>query len=329
MYASPLGLLIGLSLGALGGGGSILAVPVLVYAAGQSPQEATTTSLVVVGLAAIIGLVDHHRAGRVQWPIGLVFIGTGVAGALLGTQVNAGIDGDVLLVLFAALMLVIAVRMVRRRRRATGADDADADDGGGDDRGEACDPSASDVPVGATCATVLRQGLTRSSGRATDGDPDQAVLVLDRVIGTELRGEASPTGRLRDHPLWHSRRCLVRLVIAGSLVGFLTGLFGVGGGFIIVPALTIGLGMAMPEAVGTSLLIIVGNALVSLAGRGLGAVDWSVAAPFAVAAGIGVIVGSRISGRVPAEKSTRAFGVLTILVALYTGGQALTAVLGS
>ena len=321
MYASPLGLLIGLSLGALGGGGSILAVPVLVYAAGQSPQEATATSLVVVGLAAVIGLVDHHRAGRVQWPIGLVFIATGIAGALVGTKLNAGIDGDVLLVLFALLMLVIAVRMVRGRRRSGAEATGDPADG----RDEACDPGAGDVPVGASCATVLREGLSRPGSRSGDEAP-RPVLVLDRVVGTELHDGSTGTG-LRDHPLWRSRRCLVRLVLAGSLVGFLTGLFGVGGGFIIVPALTLGLGLAMPEAVGTSLLIIVGNALVSLAGRGLGAVDWSIAAPFALAAGIGVVVGSRLSGRIPAERSTRAFGVLTIAVALYTGGQALTALL--
>ena len=324
MYASPLGLLIGLSLGALGGGGSILAVPVLVYAAGQSPQEATATSLVVVGLAAVIGLVDHHRAGRVQWPIGLVFIATGIAGALAGTKLNAGIDGDVLLVLFALLMLVIAVRMVRGRRRSAATGD---DAGAPTTAGDACDPATGDVPVGASCATVLREGLSRPGSRPGDGAPRQ-VLVLDRVVGTELHDGSTGTG-LRDHPLWRSRRCLVRLVLAGSLVGFLTGLFGVGGGFIIVPAFTLGLGLAMPEAVGTSLLIIVGNAVVSLAGRGLGAVDWSVAAPFAVAAGIGVVVGSRLSGRIPAERSTRAFGVLTIAVALYTGGQALTALLSS
>ena len=319
MFASPLGLLIGLSLGALGGGGSILAVPVLVYAAGQSPQEATATSLVVVGLAAVIGLVDHHRGGRVQWPIGLVFIATGVAGALLGTRLNAGIDGDVLLVLFAVLMLVIAVRMVRGRRRPGAAAGAG---------GETCDAATGDVPVGTSCATVLREGLSRPSRRGDAAADARPVLVLDRVVGAELHDGGTGSG-LRDHPLWRSRRCVVRLVLAGSSVGFLTGLFGVGGGFIIVPALTLGLGLAMPEAVGTSLLIIVGNALVSLAGRGLGAVDWSVAAPFAVAAGIGVIIGSRISGRVPAEKSTRAFGVLTIAVALFTGGQALTALLAT
>ena len=327
MYASPLGLLIGLSLGALGGGGSILAVPVLVYAAGQSPQEATATSLVVVGLAAAIGLVDHHRAGRVQWPIGLVFIATGVAGSLAGTAINASIDGDVLLVGFAVLMLVVAARMVLARPRATGPGE------GAEGSGADCGPPTGDVPTGASCATVLRTGLTPGSWRrTTTGGADGAgdTLVLGAVLGTDLAPTApTPGDRLRDHPLWHSRRCLVRLVLAGSAVGFLTGLFGVGGGFIIVPALTIGLGLTMPEAVGTSLLVIVGNALVSLAGRGIGAVDWSVAGPFALAAGIGVIIGSRISGRVPAERSTRAFGILTVLIALYTGGEALSALIGS
>jgi len=318
MFASPLGLLIGLSLGALGGGGSILAVPVLVHAAGQSPQEATATSLVVVGLAAVLGLFDHHRGGRVEWPIGATFVATGIFGAMAGTTLNQRLDGDVLLVGFAVLMLVVAGRMLVKARSSHRADRAGASADG--DSPTLCGEPGS-------CAVALSATLRRSSG----GDV-RAPLDLLEALGPRSPGVVDGPddgrsfvegGTWRSHRLWRSRRCLARLVVAGTVVGFLTGLFGVGGGFIIVPALTLGLGMTMPAAVGTSLLIIAGNAAMALGLRGVGSVDWSVAAPFAIAAGIGVLLGSRLAGRLPAAKASAAFAVLTIAIALYTGVQAV------
>ncbi|HEY5875969.1 MAG TPA: sulfite exporter TauE/SafE family protein, partial [Ilumatobacteraceae bacterium] len=114
LLASPLGFLIGLSLGALGGGGSILAVPSLVYAAGQTPKHATTTSLVLVALTALIGMVPHWRAHRVRFGAGLVFGLAGIGGSLLGSHWNSAADPDVLLLAFAGLMLVAAYGMWRR-----------------------------------------------------------------------------------------------------------------------------------------------------------------------------------------------------------------------
>ena len=108
LLASPLGLLIGISLGALGGGGSILAVPALVYAAGQSPKQATTTSLVLVALTALIGIAPHWRAGRVRFVAGTIFGLAGIGGSLLGSHWNKAADPDVLLLAFSGLMLVAA-----------------------------------------------------------------------------------------------------------------------------------------------------------------------------------------------------------------------------
>ncbi len=114
LLASPLGFLIGASLGALGGGGSILAVPALVYAAGQTPKHATTTSLVLVAITAMIGIVAHWRAGRVRFGPGLTFGLAGIGGSLLGSHWNASVDANVLLLAFAGLMLVAAAAMWRR-----------------------------------------------------------------------------------------------------------------------------------------------------------------------------------------------------------------------
>ena len=111
LLAVPLGFAIGLALGALGGGGSILAVPVLVYAAGQSAGAATTTSLLVVGVASLVGLVGHWRAGRVRPLTGLLFGVVGIGGSLAGTALNRRLDGDLLLAAFAVLILVAVLRM--------------------------------------------------------------------------------------------------------------------------------------------------------------------------------------------------------------------------
>ena len=112
LLASPLGFLIGVSLGALGGGGSILAVPALVYGAGQGPKAATATSLLLVGTAALVGMGAHHRAGRVRVGTGVMFGLAGIGGSLAGSALNRGIDPNLLLLGFSLLILVAAWRMV-------------------------------------------------------------------------------------------------------------------------------------------------------------------------------------------------------------------------
>lgn len=227
---------------------------------GQSPQAATTTSLVVVSLVSVGGLVDHWRNGRVRPLPGALFGLAGVAASVIGSHLNAAADPDVLLLAFAALMLVAAVLM---RRRNT--DDADGEDAG--------DPEAS-----------------------TSGIGGGAVM---------------------------------RVLLAGSGVGLLTGLFGVGGGFVIVPALVLALGFSMPAAVGTSLLVIIINSAAALATRlGAGDIEWAVALPFTAAGLIGVWLGGRVANHVPAERLTDWFTWLLIGVALYTGGDAIVALMG-
>ena len=256
--AIALGLLIGAALGSLGGGGSILAVPVLVYVAGQTAGAATATSLVAVGASAGVGAVGHARKGRVRWGAAAAFVVTGVGGSWLGAHVNERIDPDLLLLGFSVLILVAAHRMLT-----------------------AC-PS---------CTRVGEQAVAGDQGSARSIDP----------LG------------------------VLRIVAAGMVVGFLTGLFGVGGGFVIVPALTLALGMSMPDAIGTSLAVIVGNAAVALGFRGLDAVDWAIAVPFTATMLIGSAVGATFSHRLPAERSLRAFAALLVLVALANGIAAAVA----
>lgn len=260
LLASPLGLLIGFALGALGGGGSILAVPALVYAAGQTPSDATTTSLLVVAGASLFGLEGHRRAGRVRWTQGVVFGLVGIGGSVAGTALNRRLDGDVLLLAFSGLIFLAAWRMLT-----------------------AC-PS---------CTRVGEVEALQDSERRPQG-----------ITATRIAAVAG----------------------AGTAVGFLTGLFGVGGGFVIVPALTLALGFAMPEAIGTSLVVITINAATALGFRGgLGAVEWDVAVPFTVAAMLGVAAGVRAADRLASETLLRGFAALLVLVASYTAASAVVA----
>lgn len=265
LLASPLGFLIGLSLGALGGGGSILAVPALVYAAGQDPRAATATSLFLVGMAALVGMGAHRRAGRVRVGTGVAFGLAGIGGSLVGTAVNQRLDPDVLLLGFSLLIVVAAWRML----------------------------------TGCPTCTQVGEQLELQAAREPGG--------------VALRTRLDP-------------RTVVTVLLAGTAVGFLTGLFGVGGGFVIVPALTLLLKLNMPQAIGTSLLVIAINSASALAARlGTDSIEWGVALPFTVAAVGGVLVGGRVADRLDAHRTLRWFSALLVAVALYTGTEAVFA----
>jgi uncharacterized membrane protein YfcA len=294
--AVVLGLAIGLALGALGGGGSILAVPVLVHIAGQGAGAATATSLVAVAAASAVGSIPHARAGKVRWGAAATFVATGVAGSWAGSSLHGRLEDDVLLLAFSGLVIVAAHRMLTACPSCTNVGEALA----------VATPAASPTGGGgaATASATASTGASAGSGTAT-------------------ATRTTPAGTSTDAP-----RAVARLVLAGSVVGLLTGLFGVGGGFVIVPALTLALGLSMPVAIGTSLLVIVGNAVVALGFRGLDAVDWDLAAPFTVTMLIGSFVGSLLGNRLPPTASLRAFAVLLVLVAVGNGVAAGAALLG-
>lgn len=289
LLAVLLALLIGLSLGAVGGGGSILAVPVLIGVAGMSVNGATTASLVVVGVSSLVGMVAHHLAGRVRFGAGLAFGLTGVGGALVGTRVHELLDPNVLLVAFAALMLAVATRMALNLRRSA-------------PRSASLPPETTEMPPPGNRATLTATARTTAT--------------VARV--------PAPTGTPAALPRLDSRR-VAAIVVTGSSVGFLTGLLGVGGGFVIVPALMLVLGFPLAEATGTSLLVIAVNSAVALAMRGgLSTIDWSIVAPFTVSAVGGVLLGRRVADRVPARTLTTALTILIVTVALWTAARGLS-----
>lgn len=249
--ALGLGLLIGVLLGLLGGGGSILAVPALVYGLGTPLAVAVPTSLLVVGVSSATAVLPRLRHGQVAWRIAGVVGAAGAGAAFAGAAVNRLLEPRVVLVGFAALMVAAGVRMLREQ-----------------------------LPIGGDCA--LPGG------------------------GVNWRG------------------CLPKAIGSGVVVGFLTGLFGVGGGFLIIPALVLLLGLSMTVAVGTSLVIIVINSVAGFAAHaGDAALDYRIALAFTAAAVVGSLASARVAARLPAERLRRWFAYLVFAVAAFVVVQAL------
>lgn len=238
---------IGLILGLVGGGGSIIAVPLLVYLVGvKSPHAAIGTAAVAVALNAAFGLVAHARAGTVKWPCATTFSVAGVAGAALGSVLGKAMDEERLLALFGVMMVIVGMAMFRPRK-----------------------------------------------------SPENPDVHLDRASAGHL---------------------LPRLIPAGFAVGLLAGFFGIGGGFLIVPALIFATGMPLRSAVGTSLVAVTALGLTTAASYALsGYVEWGLVA-LLVAGGIaGAVLGLLLGKRLAASKHLleRGFAGLVIAVGVY------------
>lgn len=265
------GLLIGVVMGALGGGGAVLLVPVLVLGLGIDAVPATTMCLVVVGLASLVSAWSSGRRGLVDARMAGAFVLCGVLGSALGTRLSHLVDEELLLAMFGGLLLVIAVLMVRRGR-----------DAGASDPGVPVHRGQPDVPVGG------------------------------------LAGGPAGSHRVAHRTRWGP------LVGAATGVSLLTGFFGVGGGFAIVPALTL-LRVPMRVAVGTSLLVIAGNCLTSLVWRWptLARLDWPLTTALTVSMVVGGLIGARVGRHVPPPRLQLAFGILLVVVAAVTLLQTL------
>jgi uncharacterized protein len=229
---------IGLSLGLIGGGGSILTVPILVYFLGVGPHEAVVMSLAVVGATSLFGSYLHYRADNVDLKGGVLFGSAGIIGALLGSPLTRFVSPEILLLSFGVLMLVVSASMIWRKRQS----------------------------VDATARAPHR----------------------------------------------------LRAILAGLGVGVLTGFLGVGGGFLIVPALVFFGGLSIKRAIGTSLFVIFLNCVAGLIGHlGQGVFDWVLTATVMGLAVAGAIVGTMLSHRIAAHRLQRIFAVLVLCVGAF------------
>lgn len=243
LLAALSGVAVGFSLGLVGGGGSILAVPLMVYVVGvKSPHIAIGTSALAVAVNALAGLANHARAHNVNWRCGGTFAAAGVIGALGGSTLGKAVNGESLLFLFALLMLVVAAAMYRSRDR--------------------------EGPETVTC------------------NRDNLGKVLSYGVGT----------------------------------GALSGFFGIGGGFLIVPGLVASTSMAIHRAIGTSLVAVSAFGLATAANYAFsGLIDWPLAAVFIGGGIAGSVIGTAASQRLSARKGqlTTVFSVIIVTVALY------------
>ncbi|WP_367325765.1 sulfite exporter TauE/SafE family protein [Streptomyces sp. HUAS ZL42] len=237
VLALAAGAVIGLALGALGGGGSVLAVPALIYLLDFAPVAATTASLVIVTVISVTAVIAHAREGHVRRRTGLLFAAAGIGPAMLGGAVAGRIPAAVLTAAFALVAGAAALRMLRTRPAAEGA-------------------------------AAVRPG---------------------------------------------------RAAAVGAGLGTVTGVLGVGGGFLAVPALVGVLGMRMRNAVGTSLLVITVNSLAALATRAgtVDGLDWAVLGPFAGAAVLGAWDGKRLAAKVSGHTLQRIFALVLLAVAAF------------
>jgi hypothetical protein len=249
------GSLVGFSLGLVGGGGSILAVPLMVYLVGiDNPHVAIGTSALAVAANAALNLAQHARGGNVKWRCASVFASVGVGGALLGSTLGKAIDGQKLLALFALLMILVAALMLRKR-----------------------------------------------------SSPGDGAVRL-------------------------SQENALKLAAYGFSTGALSGFFGIGGGFLVVPGLIAATGMPILFAVGSSLVAVTAFGVTTAFNYAYsGWVNWALAATFVG----GGVVGGWFGARLAARLSTRR-GALNVVLAtlilmvgaytLYRSVQALTPV---
>lgn len=229
--------MIGLTLGLTGAGGSIITLPVLVYAAGVSPPEAVGLSLFIVGAASFAGALQRWRAGEVHWRAALTFMIAGAVGASAGAQITPLVEPALLMSLFALLMLGIGIKMLVQKN---------------------------DAPV--------------------------------------MAPECQPL------------RCL----LAGGAVGVLTGFIGVGGGFLLVPALVKFARLPLRIAGGTSLAIIALNSAAGyLSHGGVAGGHWPLALTFSALAILGVLAGNVMGHRLPATRLRQSFAALVLITALW------------
>ena len=250
-------LLMGLSLGLIGGGGSILTVPILVKLFALPSVLSTAYSLFVVGLTSLVGSISHIRMGNVHWRTALVFGAPSIAtvlitrkyvvpnipdhlGAVLGFEITKSVA---VLILFALLMVVASYSMIKPSNSKTA--------------------HSSESVVSFNYPLILGEGL---------------------------------------------------------LVGFVTGLVGAGGGFLIIPVLVLMAKLSMKQAVGTSLVIIASKSLIGFFGGDLtagNAINWSFLLTFTAVAIVGILIGSALSKKIPGDKLKPTFGWMVLILGIY------------
>ncbi len=238
MLAYSLATLIGLSLGLLGGGGSILTVPILVYALNMNPKLSIALSLAIVGATSLIGVFGHYKNQNIDFKIALIFGPVAMIGTFVGAKLSQYLSGSTQLILFSVIMIIASYFMFKGR--------------------------------------------------------DESISKKDKTINIPL------------------------IVGEGIIVGIITGLVGVGGGFLIVPALVLLTGLSMKKAVGTSLLVISLKSFAGFAGYiTIMEIPWDFLVKFTAFSGTGILIGSYLVKFVPQKTLKKAFAIFLVIMGFF------------
>jgi uncharacterized protein len=341
------GAVVGLALGALGGGGSVLAVPALIYLLGFTPAAATTASLVIVTATSLTALFAHAREGRVRWRTGGLFALAGLVPAAVGGALAGELPPALLTGAFALIAAAVAVTMLRPARPAAGPDSVSAlgsvpssgplPGAGGPHPGDERNAEAlRDTGAVRDGETARNDGEAGEAGQGEHSGPDGHLgphgdsgphgrsgqdddrTAAGRSPGRDGSGDADGNGAGTETGTGNASGGIRAAAGAGAGLGAVTGFLGVGGGFLAVPALIRSLGLRMHTAIGTSLLVIAVNSLAALTTRAgtADSLDWAVVAPFAAAAILGAWDGKRLSGKVRGDTLRRIFAWALLGVAV-------------
>mmetsp|Transcript_59198 Transcript_59198/g.138574 ORF Transcript_59198/g.138574 Transcript_59198/m.138574 type:complete len:287 (-) Transcript_59198:28-888(-) len=268
MYLTAISLcfLIGLSLGLLGSGGSILTLPILVYLLNVEAKEAIAMSLVVVGITSSFALIAHACAGNVDWKVGGIFGIAGMVGAYVGGILAGFVPEHVLLCLFALMTLATAIAMLYKDSRSPPS---------------AYQPIAND---------------SNEEAQLSKGEKDSDNSDGENVV------------KLEDLPLWH-------IVVEGFVVGLVTGMVGAGGGFLVVPALTLMAGLPMSSAIGTSLMVIAMKCLAGYIGHASHvAIDVKLTLIVSASAVLGSFLGGYLTEFLAPSVLRKSFAILVLTI---------------
>lgn len=281
LTALAVGALIGLVVGALGAGGGILSVPALIYLLGVAPHEATSASLVIVLFTALAALGGRIGKNTICYQIALVFAALATVGTWLGSLANQAVSADLLMYAFALLLICVGLVMLRRA-----------------------------YPGLFRGAASAGSGAVSSDDGAAAADDAGGTGSTPALRAVSAMGEVTSIGAV---PLW-------RVALVATITGALTGFFGVGGGFAIVPALTLVLHLPIKRAASTSLLIMAITAVVALVARAQTSlnVDLGVIGAFTVASMLGAVAGAPLTRKVSSQKLTASFAALLLAVAVAT-----------
>jgi len=240
VVALSLAVLIGLSLGLMGGGGSILTVPILVYVLDYSAKNSIALSLAIVGVTSLFGSIAHFRNKNINFKVAGVFGPIAMLGTFLGTKISVYLSGSTQLIIFAVVMIIASYFMFKGRKNIE---------------------TSEDTEVQFKFATIL---------------------------------------------------------VVGTFVGILTGIVGVGGGFMIVPALVLLANIEMKQAIGTSLIIISLNSFTGFIGYlGKITVDWTFLVQFSAFATIGIFIGSALVKYISQEKLKKLFAIFLVVMGVF------------